>query len=233
MIFSTFQLSRRAPGLSAYRILFWWSFMILVLRILLRVFYRYKCRGRNNVPTTGPILYVANHQSNFDPAIVGMVVNDRPFKGIARDTLFESKMLSGFMRGFGVIAIKRGESDTTAIRSALVEFEAGRCVMMFPEGTRTKDGELGEFQRGFWLLMKKSRATILPIGFDGAFDAYPIGSKPKLRGWIEAAAGEPISAPELLEMGEKTGTQYVRSKVESLMLQCRENIDRRSKNLRD
>ena len=207
--------------------------MIVVLRILLRVFYRCKYRGRNNVPETGPILYIANHQSNFDPAIVGIIVNDRPFKGIARDTLFDSKILSSFMGGFGVIAIKRGEGDTTAIRKALMEFDAGRCVMMFPEGTRTIDGEIGEFQRGFWLLMKKSKATVLPIGLDGAFDAYPIGSKPKLRGWIEAVAGEPISAGELLEMGEKTGTQYVRSKIESLMLQCRENIGRRSKKTRD
>jgi len=228
-MFSTFQLRRRAPGLSAYRVLFWWTVNIAVMGFLFRVLYRCKINGRENVPSTGPVLFLANHQSNFDPALVGVIVGDRPFKGIARDTLFESKMLGAFMSGFGVISIKRGESDMVAIRKALVELDAGRCVMMFPEGTRTQDGELGTFQRGFWLLMKKSKATVLPIGFDGAFDAYPIGSKPKLRGWIEVAVGEPIAADELLEMGEEKGTTFIHSKVESLMLQCRANIKRRSK----
>ena len=203
--------------------------MISVMRILLRIFYRYKCSGKENIPLTGPILFIANHQSNFDPAIVGVLVHDRPFKGIARDTLFDSKLLGAFMRGFGVISIKRGESDMVAIRKAIAEFSAGRCVMMFPEGTRSIDGELGEFQRGFWLLMKKSKAMVVPIGIDGAFGAYPIGLKPKLRGYIESSAGEPIEAETLLEMGEEEGTKYIRSRLELLMMECRENIRNRSK----
>jgi len=203
--------------------------MIWVVRILLRIFYRYKCTGRNLVPRTGPLLIVANHQSNFDPPIVGTVVFDRPSSGIARASLLDSKLLGAYISAFGVIAIRRGESDMPAIRKALHELAEGRCVMIFPEGTRTQTGEMGKFQRGFWLLVKKSRATVLPIGIDGAFDAYPMGSKPKLRGYIEAAAGEPLCAEELLAMGEEEGTAFVRSKVKSLVLQCRENIKRRSK----
>ncbi len=228
-MFSIFQLRRRAPGLSAYRILFWWTLMIWVQKLLLRICYRYRYHGSENIPRSDSILFVANHQSNFDPAIVGVLVHDRPFKGIARDTLFDSKLLGAFMRGFGVISIKRGESDMVAIRKAIAEFSAGRCVMMFPEGTRSIDGELGEFQRGFWLLMKKSKAMVVPIGIDGAFDAYPTGSRPKLRGYIESSAGKPIEAETLLEMGEEDGTKYIRSRIELLIMECRENIRNRSK----
>jgi len=185
--------------------------------------------GMENIPKTGSIIFVANHQSNIDPAIAGAVAVDRPFKGIARDTLFQSKLLSAFMRGFGVISIKRGESDMTAIKAAIAELASGRCVLLFPEGTRTPDGDLKEFQRGIWLLIKKSKATVLPIGFDGAFDAYPIGSKPKFRGCIEVIAGKPIQNSDLLEMGEEKGTAFLRSEVEFLMLQCRENIKLRLK----
>ncbi len=226
---SFLQLSRRAPKSSAWRVLFWWGIMVWTLRVSLYVLYRFRYRGRNNIPKSGPILFVANHQSNFDPAIVGVVARDRPFHGIARDTLFDSKLLSAYMRGFGVISIKRGEADMVAIRKAITQLAAGRCVMMFPEGTRTKDGELGQFQRGFWLLMKKSKATVLPIGIDGAFGAYPIGLKPKLRGYIESSAGEPIEAETLLEMGEEEGTKYIRSRLELLIMECRENIRNRSK----
>ncbi len=226
---SFFQSKRRAPNLSALHVIFWWGVVIWLIRALLCIFYRCRCHNRKKVPRTGPILFVANHQSNFDPAIVGILVNDRPFHGIARDTLFDSKFLSAFMNGFGVISIKRGESDMVAIRKAMTELSAGRCILMFPEGTRTLDGEVGQFQRGFWLLMKKSKAVVMPVGFDGAFDAYPTGSKPKLRGYIEVSAGDPIEADVLLEMGEEDGTNYVRDQITSLMLECRENIKQRSK----
>jgi 1-acyl-sn-glycerol-3-phosphate acyltransferase len=223
-----FQLHRRAPGLSAYRILFWWTFMIWVMRTLLRIFYRYKSSGKELIPKTGPLIFIANHQSNFDPPIVGVESTDRPFKGIARITLFKSKILTAYISGFGYIPIKRGESDTSAIRKALEELAVGRCVMLFPEGTRSTDGEMGTFQRGFWLLLKKSKATVVPIGIDGAFDIYPIGGKPKLRGYIESKVGEPIAADLLLAMGEEAGTAHARLRVESLMLQCRSNIAARS-----
>ncbi len=229
MMFSKFQLRRRAPGLSAYRILFWWTFMIRSMQLLFRIFYRLRCSGREFVPRTGPLIFVANHQSNFDPPIIGAVIYDRPSKGIARSTLLDSKLLGAYISAFGVISIKRGESDLVAIKKSIKELAAGRCVMIFPEGTRTQTGEMGEFQRGFWLLLKKSKATVVPVGIDGSFDAYPMGSSPKLRGCIEVMAGESMNAESLLEMDEKDGTAYVRSKVESLMLQCRENIKKRSK----
>ena len=162
--------------------------------------------------------------------LCGALVMDRPFSGIARDTLFHSKVLAAYMRGFGAISIKRGESDTGAIRKAIIELSEGRCVMMFPEGTRTKDGKLGIFQRGFWLLIRKSKATVLPIGLDGAFDVYPIGGKLSLSGNVEVAAGEPINAERLLELGEEEGTAFVRNRIEELQLFCKSNISRRSKN---
>ncbi len=182
-----------------------------------------------HVPRTGPIIFVANHQSNFDPPIVGSLVCDRPFLGMARKGLFSSKLLSLFLHQFGAIEIKRGESDIKAIRLAVDELSAGRCVLLFPEGTRTHDGTIQEFKRGFWLLLKKSKATVVPIGIEGAFDAWKIGSKPKLRGYIEVIAGPPMGASELLAMGEEDGTAFVRSTIEQLRQRCQSNIDLRSK----
>ena len=102
--------------------------MIYLLRFLLFVFYKIRCHGRKHVPKTGSVLFVSNHQSNIDPAIIGVLVSDRPFKGIAKEALFTSRWLSAFMKGFGVISINRDESDIAAIRKAITELSAGRCV---------------------------------------------------------------------------------------------------------
>jgi len=102
---------------------------------------------------------------------------------------------------------------------------------MFPEGTRASDGAVGEFQRGFWLIMKKSKATLLPVGIDGAFDVYPTGSKPKLFVRIEVTAGEAIDAEMLLNLGEEKGIAFVRNRIVELQQQCKSNILKRvSKN---
>lgn len=221
---SYLQFQRRAPGISVWRAVVWWGLCINLLRVSLFFCYGMRTKGRDNVPRTGPLLVVANHQSNFDPAIVGSALLDRPFLGIARESLFGSKFLSWFMRGFGVIALKRGESDVVAIRKAIIELQAGRGIMMFPEGTRTQDGTMNDFQRGFWLLMKKSKATVLPVGLDGAYNVYPMGSKPTLKGKIAVAIGKPITAELLLELGEEEGTAVVRASIQELVDSCTRRI---------
>lgn len=223
-----FQVQRRAPGSSAWRVLFWWSTVVALLRWYFVVFYRYRRHGMEHVPKTGAVLLVSNHQSNLDPPLVGFIAIDRPFKSIARESLFSSSILGYLMRTFGAISIRRGESDTKAIRAAIAELHAGGSVMIFPEGTRSVDGRIGTFQRGLWLLIRRSDAMILPVGIEGAFDVWPIGSKLKHRGWIEAQAGKPISCEELIGLGEDAGMELVKSRIEELRLQCRARIDMRS-----
>ncbi|MBC8202739.1 MAG: 1-acyl-sn-glycerol-3-phosphate acyltransferase [Planctomycetes bacterium] len=225
----TFQIQRRAPGSSAWRVLFWWSVVVRVLGWIFVVVYGYRRHGIKNIPKTGPLLIVSNHQSHFDSPLVGSLVLDRPFMSIARDSLFTSKLLSFLMRAFGVISIRRGESDTAAIRGAIAELKAGGSVMLFPEGTRSPDGKIGEFQRGVWMLIRRGNATVLPVALDGAFEVWPVGEKIKFGGLVESAAGEPIPAQELIDLGETEGMALLKSKIESLRLMCRENIDRRSK----
>ncbi|MDP7008427.1 MAG: lysophospholipid acyltransferase family protein [Phycisphaerales bacterium] len=224
-----FEVQRRAKGSTAWRVLFWWSIVVPILGVILRIVYRHRGHGGHFVPKHGPVLIVSNHQSHFDPPLVGVVVTDRPFKSIARDTLFSSKILSFLMRRFGVIAIRRGDSDTKAMRAAIEELHAGGSVMLFPEGTRTKDGQIGTFHRGVWMLIKRGNAQVLPFAIEGAYEVWPAGSNPKFRGWIESAAGEPIPSKDLVDMGEEKGLAFLKSKIESLRLMCRENIDRRSK----
>ena len=146
--------------------------MIFILRVLFSIFYRMKVHGRVNVPRTGSILFVANHQSNFDPAAVGVLAKDRPFLGIARDTLFKSKLLAAYIRGFGAISIKRGESDMVAIRKSIAELAAGRCVMMFPEGTRNKSRQFLEPRSGIGMMVARNSVPVLPVYLSGTVNVW-------------------------------------------------------------
>ena len=223
------QISRRVPGRPPHQVLFWWTFVRGLVLAFLILAYRIIRRGREHVPAHGPIIYVANHQSHYDPPIVGVLVTDRPFSGMARATLFKSKFLSWAMRGIGVIALDQTKPDAGAMKAAIEELNAGRCVLIFPEGTRTADGAIGQFQRGVMLLIKRSRAQVVPVAIEGAFDIWRIGQeKPKLTGRIGVKAAPAISADELLKDGPDVGLERLKRQIETMRLELRAELRRAS-----
>jgi hypothetical protein len=70
---------------------------------------------------------------------------------------------------------------------------------------------------------------VIPVAVEGTFDIWPIGGKPKLTGKVEAAVGDPIPSQDLVDLGEEAGMALLKSRIVSLRLMCRNNIDRRLK----
>ena len=130
---------------------------------------------RDRLPPAGPMLLVCNHQSHIDPPLVGMCVG-RPCTYLARHNLFHVPGLAWLIRKLGAVPIDRdaGKDGLTAVLKLLAE---GRRVVMFPEGTRTPDGELQPLKPGVALLVKKARCPVVPVGITGAFDSWPKGQK--------------------------------------------------------
>jgi 1-acyl-sn-glycerol-3-phosphate acyltransferase len=121
------------------------------------------------------------------------------------------------MKQIGAIPIQRERSDSGALRAAIDVLEAGGRVLVFPEGTRTRDGELGVFRPGLLALLKRTDAPVVPIAIEGAFKAWPIGRKyPKLRGRIGVSAGTPIPAGELLAMPREEAMEHLRKTIDEL-----------------
>lgn len=143
------------------------------LRIGGIILYRFRASGGENVPRSGPVLLIANHQSHFDPPTVAAAVFARRIEFVARVSLFDVPILSPVISAYNTIAIQENSSDTAAMKEILRRLGAGRCVLVFPEGSRSHDGAMIPFKRGISLLIRRARCPVVPIAIEGAFDAWP------------------------------------------------------------
>lgn len=223
------QTQRRAPGRPALSLLFWWTIVQRIVWAFFKIVYRIQLHGFEHIPGHGPVIYVSNHQTHFDPCLVGLVIRDRPFRAMARDTLFKNPIMSWIMHGIGAIELERGKGDAGAMKAALAELEAGRTVMLFPEGTRSRDGAIAPFHRGVMLIIKRSGAAVVPVAIEGAHGVWPYGqSKPQLSGRIAVMAGPAIPAEDLLINGPDAALDRLRREIDAMRIKLRGQLRRAS-----
>jgi 1-acyl-sn-glycerol-3-phosphate acyltransferase len=171
------------------------------LRVLARLtavtLFRYRCKARHLAPPDGGVLVCANHQSFFDPVVVGLAFN-RQLNYLARDTLFRFAPFRWLIKYLDAIPIDREGMGLSGLKETLKRLKRGEMVLIFPEGTRTTDGEVSPLKPGFVALARRGRSALLPVGFDGAYDAWPRNSRWPRPAIIHVCLGEPIS-PELMK----------------------------------
>jgi 1-acyl-sn-glycerol-3-phosphate acyltransferase len=147
-----------------YDCVFWSTYTIFTFGFSLRR------EGWKHVPKKGPVLVLANHQSMFDPAIVGVSCR-RYLSYLARKNLFEQPILGPFIRSVNAIPIDRGMGKE-GIQAVLDALGHGQAVLVFPEGERTHTGEVQPLKPGVSLLIKRVNCPIVPVGVAGAFAAW-------------------------------------------------------------
>ena len=207
-----FAFRRRVPGRSFVRAV-WWDFCAFLCWSWLKLSFHLRRIHRDRVPRTGAILVISNHQSFLDPMVNGVTVWDRQFTALARDSLFVGPF-GWVLRSVSARPIKREGGDLEAMKAALAELEAGRVVIIYPEGTRSPDGSLQEFKRGVLLLVKRAKPTILPMGVEGTFDAWPRGrTLPHARGKVVCVCGQPMSGEELAKLDGEQALAAMRDAV--------------------
>jgi len=127
---------------------------------------RWRVRGRDNVPSQGSLLIVANHLNLADPPLLGVSL-DRKVIFMAKKELFYSRVIGYFIRGFGSFPVQRGQLDRKALRQAEQLLAQGLALVMFPEGKRSKNAQLQPGFSGSALIAWHSGAPILPVGIAG------------------------------------------------------------------
>ncbi|MDF1808683.1 MAG: lysophospholipid acyltransferase family protein [Phycisphaerales bacterium] len=206
------------PGSSIATLLFYDLIRESAL-LILQLIYRMKRVRVKNVPREGAVLLIANHQSFLDPPIVSSAIRHRHTDFLARGGLFKFKPFGWVISKLHASPIKQGAGDAGAMKATIVKMKEGKMMLVFPEGSRTEDGEMHEFQRGIAVLLKRADCTVVPVGIDGAFDAWPRTRRfPRIfTKRIVVCFGEPIESNELMSNGTDSAIETLRSSVSVLV----------------
>lgn len=200
-----------------------------LVRWYFKLFYRVTLIRDAPVPRTGALIVVSNHQSHFDPPMVGVLLAERPLASLARASLFRNPFFGRFIRYLRAIPLRLGRSDTAAMKEGLQCLKHGEALLIFPEGSRTPDGALHPFQRGTLLMLRRAKAPVLPVAIEGAYDAWPQSrNKPHLFGRIALKSGRVIPYDELMQEGEDHVLERLREEIERLRMDLRDELRTRT-----
>lgn len=170
------------------------------LQMLLQTFFcfwlGYRARGHQQLEDADGGLVLANHQSFLDPLLIGLPLH-RPISYLARDSLFRVPVIGWILRNTYVMPISREAAATATMRETIRRMQHGFLVGMFPEGTRTETGAMGDLKPGFVALIRRAKVPVYPVGIAGGFQA--LGR----RSWflrptrVRVVVGAPITVGEL------------------------------------
>jgi 1-acyl-sn-glycerol-3-phosphate acyltransferase len=141
---------------------------------LMRLLFRLEVHGQEHVPATGPVLLVSNHVSLLDPPLVGGA-SPRKLYFMAKEELFGIPLFGRLIAALNARPVRRDGSDSRALKTALRLLGEGRALLVFPEGTRGVEGQLGEAKAGAGMLAVMSGAAVVPVLVSGSGRALPAG----------------------------------------------------------
>lgn len=135
-----------------------------IVSFIFHIYFKLIIIGKENIPQEkGSFIIASNHVSNNDPPMVGIVFKGK-YTFMAKEELFRiNPLFTWLIKKLGAFPVKRGSKDTAALDSALESLKNGRIFVIFPEGTRSKDGELGKPKSGVTLIAARAKVPVVPV----------------------------------------------------------------------
>jgi 1-acyl-sn-glycerol-3-phosphate acyltransferase len=169
-----------------------WAFF----RFFYATYFRWRVFNPERVPLEGPVILAANHASFIDPPLVGGGVK-RPINYLARENLFRFPVVGWVLHRWQVVPVDRDGGGAKGLKNILDRLLDGGAIILFPEGTRTRDGKLQPARSGIGLTVIKSNAPVVPVRVFGTFEAYGRHMKIPLPHRIGVKYGKPMMFTEL------------------------------------
>jgi 1-acyl-sn-glycerol-3-phosphate acyltransferase len=149
-----------------------YSVLWIVCRALGVSVFGVRTRFAEPLPERGGLIVLSSHQSHLDPLLLGLAC-DRRLSSLARSSLYAFKPFGAVITALDAIPIDREASALVAMKTVIRRLEEGAAVIIFPEGTRTATGRLGELKSGFALIAKRAGVPIVPVAIVGAWECWP------------------------------------------------------------
>ena len=143
----------------------------LFCRALFRIYFRWRIVDADQVPPTGPVILACNHASFLDPPMVGTAVT-RTINYLARESLFRFPVFGAYLRALNSVPVDRDGQGAKGLKMILDRLVKGGGIILFPEGTRSKDGQLQPARSGIGLTVIKSDAPVVPVRIFGTYEAW-------------------------------------------------------------
>ena len=142
-----------------------------IAKMFLPIIYRLKFEGIENIPQDKSFILCSNHISFLDPVFIVLKIKSQCFF-MGKQELFKNRIFGYLFRKLGAFPVNRGKGDTVAVEYAESLVKDGKIFAIFPEGTRSKRHEMGEFKPGAFKFAEKAGVPILPVTVDGGYHLF-------------------------------------------------------------
>ncbi|MCM8766355.1 MAG: 1-acyl-sn-glycerol-3-phosphate acyltransferase [Candidatus Omnitrophica bacterium] len=166
--------------------LIWW-----ICYFVFKILFRYQIFGKEHLPREGPYIIAANHLSFLDPVALGLVTRKK-LNFLAREDLFNNRIFALLIRSLGAIPLKREYQDIGALRQGIRILKKNKILVVFPEGKRALNGELGKPLLGVGFLAQQTKVKVVPVYLKGTDLALPVGACFIRLKQISAWIGKPV-----------------------------------------
>ena len=167
-----------------------------LFRIVFATYFRWRVCNPERVPLSGPVILASNHASILDPPLVGSAL-PRGINYLARESLFRFPGIGALLRSCNAVPVDREGGGARGLKAILDRLRDGGAIILFPEGTRTRDGRLQPARSGIGLIVIKSAAPVIPVRVFGTYEAYGLHVKFPLPHQIIVKYGKPLTFAEL------------------------------------
>jgi 1-acyl-sn-glycerol-3-phosphate acyltransferase len=203
----------------------WYRFARCVLQVAMGTTWKVRVFDRHYEPAEGGAVYISNHQSFLDPMLMSLALR-RPMNYMARHSLFRTPGFKQLIESLNAFPVRRGTADTGAMKEAMRRIKKGGQVVVFAEGTRTRDGRIGPFLPGVALLAQRTAKWTVPVLIDGAFEAWPRSSALPGMGSIVIRYAPPISQSDARDMSPDELVTRVRDTIIAMQTETRRRTGR-------